>query len=54
MSTARQEKNFWQLSLASNGFALGCKLIIRSDHAALSYLRKAKELVAQQASGWII
>jgi len=30
-------------------YVLGRKLIVRSDHAALSYLRKAKELVAQQA-----
>ena len=30
-------------------YVSGCKLIVRSDHASLSYLRNAKELVAQQA-----
>ena len=30
-------------------YILGRRLVIRSDHAALSYLRKSKELVAQQA-----
>ena len=29
-------------------YVLGRKLIVRSDHAALSYLRKSKELVDQQ------
>jgi len=30
-------------------YVLGRRLVVRSDHAALRYLRKSKELVAQQA-----